>query len=63
MEITIILQGLCLIIFCIMLNSKAIIGENENEMVDLTILESAMSKGAGKNLFPFYYVYFNYLAN
>lgn len=51
MEITKILQGLCLVIFClIMLNDKVVIGEGET-MVNLTILESAVSKGAGKYLF------------
>ncbi|XP_027775200.1 pectin acetylesterase 8-like isoform X2 [Solanum pennellii] len=46
MEITKILQGLCLVIFClIMLNDKVVIGEGET-MVNLTILESAVSKGA-----------------
>lgn len=54
MEHTKILQGLCLLICSlIILNGKAVIGQ-QNDMVDLTILESAVSKGAGNNIFfPF----------
>ncbi|KAM3379564.1 pectin acetylesterase 8-like [Capsicum galapagoense] len=46
MEHTKILQGLCLLICSlIILTGKAVIGQ-QNDMIDLTILESAVSKGA-----------------